>query len=143
MSHYEEQYAQFSETCNELNEAVENNDLKKYEEAEKKIAEMPNTGHFDVPDKPRYDRFNLEDKIQNVWNTSEDLDTILFRISDDPNGPPTEDQLVNLLIGLKEMHDSRCRELMYIFETMVHDNYFHKYNNGTKENSNETKTSQD
>ena len=60
-------------------------------------------------------KYDLEDKIQNVWNTSEDLDSILFRISDDPDGPPTEDQLVNLLIGLKEMHDSRCRELMYIF----------------------------
>ena len=140
MGHYEEQYAEFGGLCDELNKAVENKDPKKFAEAEKKISELPNTGHFDVPDKPRYDRFDLEDKIQNVWNTSEDLDSILFRVSDDPDGPPTEDQLANLLIGLKEMHDSRCRELIYVFETMIHDNYhlFNDKNNGTKENSSGT-----
>ena len=145
MGHYEEQYAEFGGLCDELNKAVENKDPKKFAEAEKKISELPNTDHVDVSDKPRYDRFNLEEKIQTVWNTSEDLDSILFRVSDDPDGPPTEDQLVNLLIGLKEMHDSRCRELMYVFETMIHDNYhlFNKYNNGTKENSSGTKTTQD
>jgi len=149
MGHYEEQYAEFGELCDELNKAVENKDPKKFAEAEEQIAELPNTGHVDVTeddvifqtlrasetaarislnDEPQYDRFNLEDKIQNVWNTSEDLDSILFRVSDDPDGPPTEDQLANLLIGLKEMHDSRCRELMYVFETMVHDKCFKVYN---------------
>ena len=27
-------------------------------------------------------RFNLEEEIQNVWNTENDLDTILYRIMD-------------------------------------------------------------
>ena len=30
----------------------------------------------------QYDRFNLEEEIQKVWNTEEDLDTILYRIMD-------------------------------------------------------------
>jgi len=160
MSHYEEQYAEFGALCDDLNKAVDNNDPKKFAEAEKKLAELPLSGHVDVtdtedgqevtvtldgqadsheerikpdwdatdsmvpPDESLYDRYNLEDKIQNVWTTSEDLDSILFRVSDDPDGPLSEDQLVNLLIGLKEMHDSRCRELMYVFETMIHDNCF-------------------
>jgi hypothetical protein len=138
MSHYEEQYAKFGALCDDLNKAVDNNDPKKFAEAEEKMTKLPNTGHVDVTeddvtetaarislnDESTYDRFNLEDKIQNVWATSEDLDSILFRVSDDPNGPPSEDQLINLLIGLKEMHDSRCRELMYVFETMIHDNCF-------------------
>jgi hypothetical protein len=127
MGHYEEQYAEFGALGDDLNKAVENKDPKKFAEVEKKIAELPNTGYVDVPDNPRYDRFNLEDRIQNVWNTSEDLDSILFRVSDDPDGSPTEDQLANLLIGLKEMHDSRCRELMYVFETMIHDDCFKVY----------------
>tara|TARA_B100000949_G_scaffold93403_2_gene83379 strand:+ start:6714 stop:7298 length:585 start_codon:yes stop_codon:yes gene_type:complete len=182
MSHYEEQYAEFgpnwlnaefSALCVELNKAVANKDPKKFAEIEKKLAELPLSGHVDVTDtedgqevtvtldgqadsyeeriKPdwdatdsmvppfasghvtedesTYDRFDLEDKIQNVWITSEDVDTILFRVSDDPDGPPSEDQLANLLIGLKEMHDSRCRKLMHVFETMIHDNCFgDKYN---------------
>lgn len=193
MSHYEEQYAEFgpnwlnaefSALCVELNKAVANKDPKKFAEIEKKLAELPLSGHVDVTDtedgqevtvtldgqadsheerikpdwdtsattlpdedtttgpmvppfaskyvigdKSIYDRFDLEDKIQNVWITSEDVDTILFRVSDDPDGPPSEDQLANLLIGLKEMHDSRCRKLMHVFETMIHDNCFgDKYN---------------
>ena len=121
MGHYDEQYAEFGALCDELNKAVENKDPKKFAEAEDKIAGFPNTGHVDVEEDPQYDRFDLEDKIQNVWSTSVDLDSILFRVSDDPDGTLTEDQLANLLIGLKEMHDSRCRELMYVFETMIHD----------------------
>jgi hypothetical protein len=125
MSHYEEQYAEFGALCDDLNKAFVNNDPKKFAETEEKIAEFPNTEHVDVVDDDQAepvelrinnDRFELEDKIQNVWTTSEDLDTILFRVSDDPDGPPSEDQLANLLIGLKEMHDSRCRELMHVFE---------------------------
>jgi len=212
MSHYEEQYAEFgpnwlnaefSALCVELNKAVANKDPKKFAEAEKKLAELPLTGHVDVTDtedgqevtitldgkadsheekikpdldrevhellhphahdsheerikpdwdtsattlpdedtttgpmvppfaskyvigdKSIYDRFDLEEKIQNVWITSDDLNTILFRVLDDLDGPPSEDQLSNLLIGLQEMHDSRCKELMNVFETMIHDNCF-------------------
>ena len=32
-------------------------------------------------------RFNLEEEIQKVWNTEEDLDTILYRIMDAPEVP--------------------------------------------------------
>ena len=66
-----------------------------------------------------YDRFNLEEEIQNVWHTEEDLDTILYRIMDAPDGPPSEDEVTNMLIGLKEIHKSRCLKLWDVFETMV------------------------
>ena len=66
-----------------------------------------------------YDRFNLEEEIQKVWNTEEDLDTILYRIMDAPDEPPTEDEITNMLIGLKEIHKSRCLKLWDVFETMV------------------------
>ena len=67
----------------------------------------------------KYDRFNLEEEIQNVWCTAEDLDTILYRIMDAHEGPPSEDEITNMLIGLKEIHNSRCIKLWDIFETMV------------------------
>ena len=66
-----------------------------------------------------YDRFNLEEEIQKVWNTEEDLDTILYRIMDAPDGPPSEDEITSMLIGLKEIHKSRCLKLWDVFEIMV------------------------
>jgi hypothetical protein len=63
-------------------------------------------------------RFNLEEEIQKVWNTEEDLDTILYRIMDAPE-IPSEDEIVNMLIGLKEIHKSRCLKLLNVFETML------------------------
>ena len=72
----------------------------------------------------QYDRFNLEEEIQKVWNTEEDLDTILYRIMDAPDGPPSEDEVTNMLIGLKEIHKSRCLKLMDVFESMVENKKF-------------------
>ena len=34
----------------------------------------------------KYDRFNLEEEIQNVWQTKDDLNAITERIYDDPDG---------------------------------------------------------
>ena len=65
------------------------------------------------------DRFNLEEEIQNVWQTTDDLDTILYRIMDAKDGPPSEDEVTSMLIGLKEIHKSRCLKLWDVFETMV------------------------
>ena len=67
----------------------------------------------------QYDRFNLEEEIQNVWHTKEDLDAIAERVYDDPDGPMTEDQIGNVLIGLSELHDIRCKKLFNVFESMV------------------------
>ena len=72
----------------------------------------------------KYDRFNLEEEIQKVWNTEEDLNTILYRIMDAPDGPPSEDEVTNMLIGLKEIHKSRCLKLMDVFESMVEKKNF-------------------
>ena len=69
-------------------------------------------------------RFNLEEEIQNVWNTENDLDTILYRIMDAKDGPPSEDDVVNMLLGLKEIHKSRCIKLWDVFEPMVHEKVF-------------------
>ena len=72
----------------------------------------------------KYDRFNLEEEIQNVWHTKEDLVAIAERVYDDPDGPMTEDVLGNILIGLSELHETRCKKLWKVFETMVHEECF-------------------
>ena len=54
----------------------------------------------------KYDRFNLEEEIMNVWQTREDLNAVTDRIIDDPM---TEDQTANVLIGLSELFETRCK----------------------------------
>ena len=71
-----------------------------------------------------YDRFDLEEEIHKVWATEEDLDTILYRIMDAPEEQPSEDDITNMLMGLKEIHNSRCIKLYDVFETMVKDRCF-------------------
>ena len=82
----------------------------------------------------QYDRFDLEAEIMHAWNTKDDLDSIAERLFDDPNGPMTEDEIGNLLVGLSELHNTRCIKLFHVFETMVHEECFNEKNNGTKKN---------
>ena len=71
----------------------------------------------------KYDRFNLEAEIMNVWNTKDDLNAITSRMMDDPD-PMSEDDIANVLIGLSELHDIRCKKLFNVFESMVKDKCF-------------------
>tara|TARA_B100000953_G_C17900310_1_gene384159 strand:+ start:283 stop:642 length:360 start_codon:yes stop_codon:yes gene_type:complete len=75
------------------------------------------------PTNKKMDRFDLEEQIQTVWQTKEDLDAVAERIMDDPV-PMTEDQIANALIGLSELHETRMWKLWKIFETMVHAKEF-------------------
>ena len=72
----------------------------------------------------KYDRFNLEAEIMSVWNTKDDLQSITSRMIDDPDGPMSEDDIANVLIGLTELHDIRCKKLFNVFETMVRERRF-------------------
>ena len=74
----------------------------------------------------QYDRFDLENEILNVWHTKDDLDVITERFLDAPDGPMTEDEVGNLLIGLSAMHEIRCKKLFLVFETMIHENCFNR-----------------
>ena len=71
----------------------------------------------------KYDRFNLEAEIMSVWNTKDDLNAITSRMMDDPD-PMSEDDIANVLIGLTELHDIRCKKLFNVFETMVKEKCF-------------------
>ena len=71
----------------------------------------------------KYDRFNLEAEIMNVWNTKDDLESITSRMMDDPD-PMSEDDIANVLIGLIELHDIRCKKLFNVFETMIRERRF-------------------
>ena len=63
----------------------------------------------------------------NVWQTKDDLDAIAERHYDDPDGPMTEDEIANVLIGLAELHETRCKILWKVFETMIREKGFSIY----------------
>ena len=64
------------------------------------------------------DRFRLEELIQNTWQTKEDIENLLWKLTDAKTAP-TEDGVQNVLIGLAEMHDIRCSMLFDCFENMM------------------------
>jgi len=66
----------------------------------------------------KMDRFDLEEQIQNVWQTKEDLDAVTERIMEDTVFM-SADQISNVLIGLSELHETRMWKLWQVFETMV------------------------
>jgi hypothetical protein len=49
------------------------------------------------------DRFDLEDAIMGMLVIEKDIDTLLWRIMDSPDGPLTEDDLANYLLAIKNI----------------------------------------
>ncbi len=60
-------------------------------------------------------RFDLEQDILNITGMTEDLDTLLWRIMDSPDGPLTEDDLTNIVIGLRYILQLRSDKLWDTF----------------------------
>ena len=97
--------------------------LAGYYMEKKHVPEHPYCTNWPVSKKMKIDRFDLEEEIQKVWSTKEDLDVVAERIMDDPI-PMTEDQIANALIGISELHETRMWKLWKVFETIVHEKGF-------------------
>ena len=63
-------------------------------------------------------RFELEDAMSNLSLVGEDIDTIIYAIGDCPI-KHTEDQLLNMLIGIKQLHDTRYQKMWDVFEQLI------------------------
>jgi len=72
-------------------------------------------------------RFELEDSMSNLHQIGEDIETIIYAIGDSPI-KHTEDQLLNMLIGMKQLHDTRYQKMWNVFEQLIQ--------NGTISNKN-------
>jgi len=66
-------------------------------------------------------RFELEDSMSNLHQIGEDIETIIYAIGDSPT-KHTEDQLLNMLIGMKQLHDTRYQKMWNIFEQLIKEN---------------------
>jgi predicted protein tyrosine phosphatase len=74
----------------------------------------------------KYEIFDLEAEIMSVWSTKDDLESITYRLMDDPDGPLTEDEIAYVLIGVSELHDIRCKKLFNVFESMIKEKRFNE-----------------
>ena len=70
-----------------------------------------------LSDKP-LDRFDLEDRIMEMSSVIEDLDTLLYMISDAPE-PASEDQILNTIIGIQEIYKSRHERVFNTFASLI------------------------
>ena len=96
--------------------------LQGYEQ--KYVPEHPYCTNWPVNNKEfEMDRFDLEEQIQNVWQTKEDLDAVTERIMEDTVFM-SADQISNVLIGLSELHETRMWKLWQVFEKIVHTKGF-------------------
>jgi hypothetical protein len=58
-----------------------------------------------------YNYIDLEDSIYKAWQTSDDLEMFYKHHGDHPK-PMTEDEVSNMIYGIKQLHDIRMEALM-------------------------------
>ena len=78
------------------------------------------------------DRFDLEDAMSALYNMSDDIDAILHSYMD-AKVRPTEDDMANMLIGAKALHNARYQRMFEIFEQLIKEGVI-KNNNIEEEN---------
>tara|TARA_R110000803_G_C11830691_1_gene303238 strand:- start:35 stop:259 length:225 start_codon:yes stop_codon:yes gene_type:complete len=69
------------------------------------------------------DRFDLEDSLMVLGQTSDDLDLITERILESDT-ESTKDAIANLLTGLSALHTCRFEKAYDIFEEMLMNGHF-------------------
>lgn len=63
------------------------------------------------------DCFDFEQEILGCWNITSDLDVLLQAIDREAS----EDEIMNIIIGLKSLYDQKFQTLFETFEGMVHN----------------------
>lgn len=64
------------------------------------------------------DRFKLEEAMSDMLSINDELESVIYRIGDCKTAP-TEDQLLNMLIGIVELNKVRYEKLWNIFEDLI------------------------
>jgi hypothetical protein len=71
------------------------------------------------------DRFDLENAITDLYSTSDEVAVVLENLESIDS-----DEIYNCLIGVKKLHELRCKKLFNIFEIMLKQKLIS--NNGEK-----------
>lgn len=65
-------------------------------------------------------RFDLEDAMSQMTNLEDDIDVILHSYMD-ARIRPTEDDITNMLIGVKSLHSARYQRMWQVFEQLIEE----------------------
>lgn len=76
----------------------------------------------------------LEDLIMNVWSQKEAIENLRWLLLDSPEGPPSEDDIDNGLLGIQTQLDISCNRLFRAYETVLKE----WYHNGTSNDSDDS-----
>ena len=63
-------------------------------------------------------RFDLEEAMGEIAQTPNDIETIMYAYADSPI-KATEDDILNMLIGVKQLHEARYQKMWAIFEELI------------------------
>jgi hypothetical protein len=63
-------------------------------------------------------RFELEEVIVQMGQLPNDIDTVIYAVGD-ASEPATEDELLNMLIGVKQLYETRYQKMWSIFEELI------------------------
>ena len=66
------------------------------------------------------DRFELEERISSMLDIGESIDDLIYLIGD-AKETPTEDEILNALIGMKSSLDIKYKRLWSTFEQLIQD----------------------
>ena len=64
----------------------------------------------------------LEDKIMKVWGTADDLDVVADWISESTKEGFSVDELLNMIIGIRALHEHKSKMLFREFEKLLASN---------------------
>lgn len=64
------------------------------------------------------DRFNLEDSISRMMDIDNELDDIIHKVGDSKEAA-TVDEILNLLIGVKALNQTRYDRMWNTFECLI------------------------
>ena len=63
-------------------------------------------------------RFDLEEAMGEMLATQNDIETMIYAIGDSPI-KHSEDELLNMLIGMKQLNETRYQKMWNIFESLI------------------------
>ena len=67
--------------------------------------------------------YKLEDLIMNVWSQKEAIESLRWLVMDNPDGPPSEDDIDNALLGIMSQLDIGCQRLFSQYEMVLKEHF--------------------
>jgi hypothetical protein len=70
------------------------------------------------------DRFLFEEMIMQCWHVTDDVDTIASYVADSEIPAKHQDEIMNMLFGIKSIYNQRFNDTMNLFNELVENGQF-------------------